>query len=72
MLVENSVVVADFIRGIYNPLTVLCLLDVIACLIAGIVFAGNDGDAPISKWIWGLSAPFLMFCLWFFNTFTLK
>lgn len=72
MLVENSIVVADFIRGIYNPLWALCLIDIFACIIALIGFLANEGDSPICVWIWSLSAPFLMFCLWFFNTFTLK
>lgn len=67
MLVENSIVVANYIEGLFIPMKVLTGIVVIIGLFLCIEYDGKN------KLWWGLPiVVFLMFSLWFFSTFTLK
>lgn len=71
MLVENSIVVANFIRGLFIPLGVLTFVAVIAAIVVLILGADYDGNKKVLWWELPIAA-FLMFSLWFFSTFTLR
>lgn len=85
MIIENSIVIANYIRGIYVPLAILTSIVGLWSIITAIGFAttrntGTYGCLPEVKAIWtkiagwtlGTCLPFLLFSLWFFNTFTLR
>lgn len=71
MLVENSIVVADFIRGLFVPTGVLTVVAVIAAIIVFVLGIDYDGDKKLLWWELPIVA-FLMFALWFFSTFELR
>lgn len=71
MLVENSIVVANFIRGLFIPLGVLTFVAMIAAITVLILGTDYNGDKKLLWWELPIVA-FLMFSLWFFSTFTLK
>ena len=69
MLIENSVVIADFINGIFLPLKVLTVV----CFMLGVVIFAYTyiEDKPKARW-WLLPICLeMMFALWFFSTFSL-
>lgn len=71
MLVENSIVVANFIRGLFVPLGALTVAAIIAAITVLILGIDYDGNKKILWWELPIAA-FLMFSLWFFSTFTLR
>lgn len=69
MLVENSIVVANFIRGLFVPMEVLTGIALIIFFVFGTYYLDGDKKA---LWWEVPTAAFLMFALWFFSTFTLR
>lgn len=70
MLVENSIVIANYIKGLFVPLQVLTNI----ALFGGIILLAYSCIAEKHKLLWW-ELPitlFLIFSLWFFSTFTLK
>ena len=75
MLVENSIVIADFIRGLFVPLGVLTFV----CAIAGFIIfmvsvftlIEEHRKSPLRWWLIPIGLE-LVFALWFFSTFSLQ
>lgn len=70
MLVTNSILIADFIKGIYWPLAILGVLDALALLFSTITWADSD-ELKEHRWYTLGMFLFLVFCAWFFFTFSL-
>jgi len=70
MLVENSIVVANFIKGLFVPLGVLTVCAVIIGLIL-LMYAYAEERPKILYWEIPIGI-FLFFAVWFFSTFTLR
>lgn len=70
MLVENSIVVANFIKGLFVPLQVLTTI----ALFGGFILLAYSCIEEKYKLLWWELpiVTFLMFSLWFFSTFTLR
>lgn len=70
MLVENSVVVADFISGIFIPLRII---STVCFLLFWFVIAYRciEQKPKALWWLIPLGTE-LLFALWFFATFTIK
>lgn len=70
MLVENSIVVANFIKGLFVPLQFLTIFAGIIAFVL-IVYAGVEEKAKVLYWEIPIGV-FLFFAIWFFSTFSLK
>lgn len=70
MLVENSVVVADFIRGIFIPMQIISIVCFILFWFV-IIYSSCELKPKALWWLIPLGAE-LLFALWFFATFTIK
>lgn len=71
MLVENSIVVANFVKGLFVPMGALTVAAVIAAIIVFSLGMDYNGNKKVLWWEVPIAA-FLMFSLWFFSTFTLR
>lgn len=75
MLVENSIVIADFIHGLFVPLKALTLFSVFAAffiLMAMLItFIEKERKSPLRWWLIPIGLE-LMFAVWFFSTFSLQ
>ncbi len=76
MDVQNSIIIADFMFGVYNPLYIISVVDLISvvymCVHRGIkVSDGHETFFEHGKAFFILSGIYLIFSLWFFNTFRL-
>lgn len=70
MLVENSIVVANFIKGLFVPMEVLA---VAAFILAYIIAAAAYINEKKKLLYWEIPLGiFLMFAVWFFSTFELR
>lgn len=70
MLVENSIVVANFIKGLFVPMAVLTGL---AGLVAVILFIYACAVEKPKVLYWEIPVGiFLLFAIWFFSTFSLR
>lgn len=70
MLVENSIVVANFIKGLFVPLQVLTDCAVIIAIIL-LMYASIEEKPKVLYWEIPIGI-FLFFATWFFSTFTMK
>ena len=70
MVVENSIVIANFIKGLFVPLQFLTGGSVILALFL-LVYASVEEKAKVLYWEIPIGI-FLFFAVWFFSTFTLK
>lgn len=70
MLVENSIVIANFVKGLFVPLKFLTVGAVITTLIL-LMYACVEERPKILYWEIPLGV-FLFFAIWFFSTFTMK
>lgn len=70
MLVENSIVIADFVKGLFVPLSCLTVGAVIIGFIL-LMCALVEERPKILYWEIPIGI-FLLFAVWFFSTFTIK
>jgi len=78
MLVENSIVVANFIKGLFLPIGIISVFTALALIILwfGTFIPYEEPTKQkfrdkLKKFIW-VAIPELGFALWFFSTFTLR
>ncbi len=70
MLVENSIVVANFIKGLFVPMGVLTgIAGVLAFVL--LVYASVEEKLKVLYWEIPVGI-FLLFAIWFFSTFSLR
>ena len=72
MEIQNSLLIADYIRGAFIPIgviSVLCFVIFIGLLLAGVI--EFEGDFRKLKWWMIYSGAELAFALWLFSTFRL-
>lgn len=70
MLVENSIVVANFIKGLFVPIGVLTgLAGVVAFIL--LIYACAAEKPKVLYWEIPIGI-FLLFAIWFFSTFSLR
>lgn len=70
MLVENSIVVANFIKGLFVPLGFLTVSAVIIGTVL-LMYAYVEERPKVLYWEIPIGI-FLIFAIWFFSTFTLR
>ena len=70
MLVENSIVIANFVQGLFVPLGFLSVGAVITALFV-LMYAHIEEKPKVLYWEIPLGI-FLLFAIWFFSTFTMK
>lgn len=70
MLVENSIVVANFIKGLFVPMGVLTGLAGVAAFIL-LMYAYAEEKPKVLYWEIPVGI-FLLFAVWFFSTFSLR
>lgn len=70
MLVENSIVIANFVKGLFVPLGYLTVGAVITAIIL-LMYASIEERPKILYWEIPIGI-FLLFAIWFFSTFTIK
>lgn len=70
MLVENSIVVANFVKGLFVPLQFLTAGAIITAFVL-LVYASVEEKAKVLYWEIPVGI-FLFFAIWFFATFTIK
>lgn len=70
MLVENSIVVANFIKGLFVPLGFLTVGAVIIGIVL-LIYASIEEKPKVLYWEI-LIGVFLFFAMWFFSTFTMR
>lgn len=70
MLVENSIVVANFIKGLFVPLGFLTVVAVITGIIL-LMYASIEEKLKLLYWEIPIGI-FLLFAIWFFSTFTMR
>lgn len=70
MLVENSIVIANFVKGLFVPLGFLSVGAVITAFIL-LMYAYAEEKPKVLYWEIPLGI-FLLFAIWFFSTFTMK
>lgn len=70
MLVENSIVVANFIKGLFVPMGVLTgVAGVVAFIL--LIYACAVEKPKVLYWEIPVGI-FLLFAVWFFSTFSLR
>lgn len=70
MLIENSIVVANFVKGLFVPLGYLTVGAVIIGIIL-LMYAYIEERPKALYWEIPIGI-FLFFAIWFFSTFTIK
>ncbi len=70
MLVENSIVIADFIRGLFIPIKGLTIFCAIAALFV-LMYSFIEEKPEVRWWLIPIGLE-LLFALWFFSTFSLQ
>lgn len=70
MLVENSIVVANFIKGLFVPMGVLTGIAGVAAFIL-IIYACAVEKPKVLYWEIPIGC-FLLLAIWFFSTFSLR
>lgn len=70
MLVENSIVVANFIKGLFVPLSFLTVGAAIVGIVL-LIYASIEEKPKVLYWEIPIGV-FLFFATWFFSTFTMK
>jgi len=70
MLVENSIVVANFIKGLFVPMGVLTGVTGVVAFIL-LIYAGCSEKPKVLYWEIPIGI-FLLFAIWFFSTFSLR
>ena len=70
MLIENSIVVANFIKGLFVPMGVLTGVAGVAAFIL-LMYASIEEKPKVLYWEIPIGI-FLLFAIWFFSTFSLK
>lgn len=70
MLVENSIVVANFVKGLFVPLQFLTVIVGIIAFVL-LVYASVEEKPKVLYWEIPVGV-FLFFAIWFFATFSIK
>lgn len=70
MLVENSVVIANFVKGLFVPLGFLTGGAIIIGIIL-LMYANIEERPKVLYWEIPIGV-FLLFAIWFFSTFSIK
>lgn len=70
MLVENSIVVANFVKGLFVPLQFLTIIVGIIAFVL-LVYASVEEKPKVLYWEIPVGV-FLFFAIWFFATFSIK
>ena len=70
MLVENSVVIANFVKGLFVPLGFLTGGAIIIGIIL-LMYASIEERPKVLYWEIPIGI-FLFFAIWFYSTFTMK
>lgn len=70
MLVENSIVIANFVKGLFVPLEFLTVAAIILMFFIMIYTAAMEKPKAL---YWEIPVGiYLLFAIWFFSTFSLK
>lgn len=70
MIVENSIVIANFIKGLFVPIGVLTG---VAGMLGFVLMLYSLAEEKYKLLYWEIPIGiFLMFSVWFFSTFSLK
>ena len=70
MLVENSIVVANFVKGLFVPLGYLTGGAIVLAIVLA-MYALVEERPKVLYWEIPIGV-FLFFAIWFFSTFTMK
>lgn len=69
MNIQNSLVIADFIRGLFIPIGIISLVCFVA-IIPLIIYGGIEDSKKALRW--GIACGIELLCaIWFFSTFTI-